>query len=258
MCDGVWPIERFRDRVAPEWIGHDAQVAHPSAPLGGGGPGYFRRAGPMNHDAHDELLPHTESPAAPLLTPGDLAPAIELQNASVKAQPAPVVTQASTTTVGRLDIVVDVDGSGGTRPVGAVTTPVLSHSGSVRKAISPDGKTIVRAINEKKFKVVIQTIYHQGKPGDGSKYGRGKAPADQAMGNVTLGFHESCHRADLVNFFSNVAQPELKVRENMPVADFDLAFKAYMAAWKALEAAAEADSELKTDEVDPKKSNYVP
>lgn len=258
MCDCVWPIEVFRGRVADEWIGQDQRVVHPDAPLGGGGRGLFHAAGVLNHDAHAQVLPHSQSPAGALVSPGEMAAAEQLQAANAPAKPPPIVTERTSTTVGRLEIVIEPDGSGGTLKDGAVTKPVISHSGAMRSERNPDKTRVLRFINEKKFKVVIQTVYHQGTPSMPSKYGRGKAPSDQATGDITLGFHESCHRADLLNFFTKVKQPEFAGRENTPATEFDQAFKDYLAAWKALEAAAEADSYLKTDEVDPKKSSYTP
>jgi len=56
-----------------------------------------------------------------------------------------------------------------------------------------------------------------------SQYGRGTTREDRENGDVTLGFHESCHRRDYVAFLTGHALPELKVETGMTIRRYDAA-----------------------------------
>jgi rRNA maturation protein Nop10 len=46
-------------------VNHDGEVVHPNAPRGAGGPGFFRKCGPLGCDVDtDSPVPHVHSPAA--------------------------------------------------------------------------------------------------------------------------------------------------------------------------------------------------
>src|SRR5207249_4387630 len=71
---------------------------------------------------------------------------------------------------------------------------------------------------EVKGAITIQTAYGPGaKPNDTSGYGRGTTDADLANGDVTLGFHESCHRADFLAYAHAHPLPEFTVTVGMKV-----------------------------------------
>lgn len=50
------------DHDTTRWVGWSGHVAHPDAPLGGGGPGRFSRSGPLGTNPHSVDLPHPQSP----------------------------------------------------------------------------------------------------------------------------------------------------------------------------------------------------
>jgi hypothetical protein len=51
------------------WFNGTGDVVHPDAPVGGGGPGFFRAASPLCAIAYYDFLPHPHSPTARTLDP---------------------------------------------------------------------------------------------------------------------------------------------------------------------------------------------
>jgi hypothetical protein len=105
--------------------------------------------------------------------------------------------------------------------------------------------------------IQIQTLYGpNSKPEGNSAYGRGTTAQDRFAGNTTLGFHESCHRQDFLDYLRSTPFPQHPGKLGLTRA-------AYIAAHRRFEAAV-ADyfkrmneaSHLVTDETGYKKSTF--
>jgi hypothetical protein len=110
--------------------------------------------------------------------------------------------------------------------------------------------------------ITIQTFYGEDvKATSLSGYGRGTTKEDKASGDVTLGFHESNHRQDYVNFVKNFKPPRFSGKVGMRVRDFKKAAQEFEAKCKqavgGFEKAAHEQSEKETDEVGHKRSQYL-
>lgn len=99
------------------------------------------------------------------------------------------------------------------------------------RAVSPRKQRTVEHFDTKfvwKMTIAIQTVYVD--PKDASRvscYGRGTTDADVRNRNVTLGFHESCHRADFVTYLTTHPLPALpKLQVGMPWDEFLFGAKA--------------------------------
>ena len=95
--------------------------------------------------------------------------------------------------------------------------------------------------------VTIQTRFGTGKPDDDSAYGRGTTPGDIAAGNVTLGFHESCHRKDMISYLTNTPLPAFTGKPKMNTDEANAAVAKYQEDCLAYFAAGRAGSVAATD-----------
>ena len=107
--------------------------------------------------------------------------------------------------------------------------------------------------------VTIQTIYAAGaRPDDLSCYGRSTTDDDVRNRDITLGFHESCHRNDYVAYLGEHRLPDPpKLAIGMTVADYEKATAAFGKELKAYFKAMDAESVANTDEVGHCKSTWV-
>jgi hypothetical protein len=272
------------DQLASDnlWIGRDGEVAPPKAPAGGGGTGGFRSNNFLGKDVEaDPLLPHPDSPAARYIAldaseKADIAQQLDAPAGTpppAKKKPnAPPTTKTGTTNVFKedtteLDINVDVevqaDGTGGTNATGAAT----DYDATGVKGVSPsygweekNKKQIINKVVGKvqiKGTVTVQTTYGtDAKPEQLSAYGRGTTAADEANGDTTLGFHESCHRADYFTYFSNNALPTFTGAVGDEVAAFKKAQTDFTKAVKDYFDKVKPYSFNNTDEVGYKKSDF--
>src|SRR5262249_8371587 len=111
--------------------------------------------------------------------------------------------------------------------------------------------------NTIRHSLTIQTRYGTGNPGDVSAYGRGTTAEDVRDGNITLGFHESCHRKDFLHYLQHEPRPQFGGRVGMTVTEFDEAIAAYNAAWQSYFHEMEARSVRDTDETgNPTRSQW--
>lgn len=108
--------------------------------------------------------------------------------------------------------------------------------------------------------IKIQTLYSPGsKSTDISGYGRGTTDDDKKTGNVTVGFHESCHRADYFQYVKDNAFPQFTGKIGMKVAEYKAAAAAYLDALQTYRNKVEAYTKDRTDEVgSPRQSQYHP
>lgn len=247
-------------RVTPDWMGWSGGVVHPDAPAGGGGPGGFAR--PTRAQADVGQLPDAwqPGPSQPVPLEGSPAPSAPKMPPATKPRSLGTLKSAQS---GLLDVEVDAtivaDGTGGSAGAEtnfsggqAWTAPGFSSDGK-KKIVSFDGKFTWKGT------VTIQTLYAQGSaPNDVSCYGRGTTGDDVRARNITLGFHESCHRDDYVAYLKANTLPDPPTLSvgmsesdyNTALADFGKALKAYFSAMKT-------DSAAQTDEVGYNRSKWL-
>jgi hypothetical protein len=99
--------------------------------------------------------------------------------------------------------------------------------------------------------ITIQTQYGSGAaPADVSCYGRGTTNADVQNRDITLGFHESCHRADYVDYLLHkpLADPP-KLSVGMTRTDYDSAVATFHTTVEGYFSDMEKASVQNTDEV---------
>lgn len=115
------------------------------------------------------------------------------------------------------------------------------------------GKKIITSLSGKfKFKgtITIQTMYGtKAKKTDISLYGRGTTKDDKKKGNVSLGFHESCHQKDFLNYLKNKPFPKFEVKVGMTTTDYDKAVAEFKTAFNKYMNDMDAESKKSTDEV---------
>jgi len=70
-----------------------------------------------------------------------------------------------------------------------------------------------------------------------------------ASDDTTLGFHESCHRADYLQYLRSNPLPAFSGRVGQRVSDFTSASERFNTAWEAYFPAMDAYSKQRTDEI---------
>jgi hypothetical protein len=256
----------------PDWAGWQGHVAHPDAPAGGGGPGGFKRAGTLGVDpSGPNALPNPLAPVAKSRVPdpdrGGVAATGTAPTQNAPPATTPSKTEVKVLKTGENDIAVYVeilaDGRSSDRKLeGAVTsfpnsvvwkTPGYEHQ-------TVHGKSTITKIDgpaELKGTITIQTVYGPtAAPDSLSGYGRGTTPEDEKSGDVTLGFHESCHRADYLNFLKATPLPTFDGKIGMSKADFDANARRFNDQAAAYFEKMRKDSINSTDEVGYKMSEY--
>ena len=240
--------------VGQAWSGWAQLVAHPSAPLGSGGPGNFSPPIPMNADDGSDLpSPWRPGPLGlddPVAiptdtpTPANAPPATNPQSLGVVKQVQNDFTDY------KIEAEIVADGSGGvTTGANPSVTRIASTSPSYDAV---DGK-ITKFSGKFTFKgtITIQTNYAaDSNTSTLSCYGRGTTGTDVKNRDITLGFHESCHRADYQAYLNANALPDPPAMSiGMKASDYDAAAAAFSAAISKYYKDMEADSIKKTDEV---------
>jgi hypothetical protein len=136
----------------------------------------------------------------------------------------------------------------------------LDENGNQRAFLFPgytigtkSGKKVVTAL-EGRFKMVftlvIQTSYGPAATIEQpSGYGRGTTKPDIDAGDTSLGFHESCHRADYVEFLQKNALPTYRGRVGLTVEEFNGAGAAFVREFLAYFVRMRKFSDNRTDEV---------
>lgn len=98
--------------------------------------------------------------------------------------------------------------------------------------------------------VVIQTTYQKkGIEAKNSAYGRGTTSDDIKAGNVTLGFHESCHRSDFIDYLNTQKLPNFDGAPGTVNQEFNDDWRTFMDAFQALPKTIKAWSTTQTDDV---------
>lgn len=229
--------------MAPTWLASTNGVIHPDAPQGGGGAGFFRAAGVFVSDGDVGALPHPDSPAAAGMDPVQLQQAQALQAAAAKRQPPPRVLADSTQVIRGITVKILKDELDVADAGDAITdmTEADGHAGF-------GGNIGAFVFTLTPWTVTIQTKFGTGKPDDDSAYGRGTTPGDIAAGNVTLGFHESCHRKDMISYLTNTPLPAFTGKPKMTTDEANAAVAKYQEDCLAYFAAGRAGSVAATDE----------
>ena len=240
------------------WLTTAGEVINPNAPAGGGGAGRFRPAGSLGvGEPFYPTLPAPDAPAVRALVTPDPS------NANGVSVNPPPVTKTSTTTLTKqsdanndVDVQVEVlaDGVNTTEKAQAHTQLLPGTVNPIFPAVFLDDATKkITRFNSKfilKGKATIQIRY---KPGVDkaapSGYGRGTTVADQKAGDVSVGFHESCHVKDMLDWLKANAPPVFTGKVGMTEKEFDTATADYGKAIDAYFESASQNSEKLTDEV---------
>lgn len=242
----------------------DKAAIHPNAPAGGGGPGYFKDAhclnGPTSGDSPACATPPARKHVAPK-PDGATAP-------KVAPKPPPVTAPAKWLLLKKLiqeqDIevyieILDDTANPSLASGTAKTSFTFENVTTQTPAYEYVGSKISKLTSKFEIKgtITIQTAYGPGaKPTDISGYGRGTTTEDEKNGNVTLGFHESRHRQDFLNYLHNHPLPQFSGRVGMAVEAFTAAVAKFQTDFDKYQAAVEPFSNSRTDEVGYKESKY--
>jgi hypothetical protein len=250
------------------WRAWDGGIAHPDSPDGGGGPGGFG-SGILGRDAPNAgSPPHPRAPRAWFRlaavpdagvppqggAPSKAVPAPDAGTPKVNPPPLlendlniPTVKLNGNKTIDvELRGTIQADAPEKNKPGTAAHTSLrikkdlelgAEHQNEKITLIksSPNAKKagLPRAV----LTFFIQTRYEKdADPAGPSAYGRGTTKEDKKMGNISLSFHESCHRDDLkdyVRIFKSFVGmhpfPEFKVRVGMSLEDFRKEKKNFLA-----------------------------
>lgn len=258
MCLCV-PESRRGKAVPGAWLNESGRVAHPHSPAGQGGPGAFRSPGVFGKHAGDDLLPDADAPVSRGVDPSLIALAEDAEVAKVVRQPAPkVLADAADEVVQRvLTLKLKKDRNDISGITGALTDFKRKASGQIFKTPDAEGK-VKSFSNSLAWVITVNTDYGSGKPDDDSAYGRGTTTEDKKQGLVTLGFHESCHRDMLLNYFRHTALPSFGGAVGDSIADFEAKVDAHFTALETYFVKAGTDNVAAVDEVgDPTMSTYL-
>ena len=254
-------------RVGKDWVGWTGIVSHPNSPLGSGGPGGFSPRFPLNADSGSDL-PSPSQPSPLGAVPLD-SPATTPKPAPKPANPAPTTTAESLGVLKeqqndlvdyKIEAEITTDGTSGvTTGANTAFTKVASTSppyeASGGKVTSFTGKFTFKGT------ITIQTNYaSDSNVNTLSCYGRGTTDTDVANRDITLGFHESCHRADYKAYLKANSLPDPpSMSIGMKAADYDKATAAFSALLRKYWVDMEAASIKNTDDVGftLKKSNQT-
>lgn len=267
------------------WVGFDGDVAHPNAPAGGGGPGGFTSGSPLGADPKlFPAAPHPHSPVARYLTLSGTQAENLLAERTQDESPialntggagAPAAANAPPQTVpskkslkkeknNQVDIDVQVevlaDGkSADPNMAGAKTKYDVSSVSFQTPGYQHDGKNVTKlnSLFTMKGTVKIQTTYGPNStPAQRSQYGRGTTQADEQAGDTSLGFHESCHRADYLQYLDNHELPVFEGKVGMTIAEFDAAVAEFPKKFQKYFDDMGAESLQQTDEVGYTRTEY--
>jgi hypothetical protein len=219
------PKKKSATKVPAEWKNTQGQVVPMNAPTGGGGPGRFRV--PYKNDPVKDRssLPLFGSPMTRTADPIQIQMVAAKAAAGKNSNSPPVVLQASSSVINGVTVIVSPDLNGVEGIVGANTDAEYANNVEYTTA-----NNVIDSFTAP-ISVTIQTSYGSGKPTDESAYGRGTTVSDVANGDTTLGFHESCHRTDYVNYIKNNAPPKFAGTKGMKVERFEQAKVEWIKAW---------------------------
>lgn len=240
-------------------MGWRGTIAHPDSPAGGGGPGHFSRVRLAQRD--QGTLPDPARPGPLQSIPLQGAPAPRPANPAPGTNPRSLGVLKSVQT-DLMDVKVDAeivaDGTGGR--AGAVTSFTGGTAWTGPAPRHDSHSRIVQFVGKFTWHgtVTIQTVYAAGfGPNTLSGYGRGTTDSDVRNRDITLGFHESCHRADFVSHLRTVPLPDPpQLAVGMTMTAYNTAISAFDRKLHAYVTAMEAESATNTDEVGYRRSTW--
>lgn len=268
------------------WISREGEVVHPDAPAGSGGLGRFRTPGSLGAEGNDPFdVRHPRAPSVRFeALSGEEKAAVLADGVKSNEKPRnpPPKTVPGKTVLRKLlpafdldvtlEIVADddagtisgaktfLDGSGvELTGIGyeIVPAPGQTQPKPTDKVAALTGK--VKIAGTATIKIVYGTVLGQRvRPEEEASWGRGTTPEDKAAKDITIGFHESCHRDDYVAYLSaNLPIQSHSFRVGMTVAQYEAEVARIGKAIDDWFKAAETVSRTKTDEVGTKMSDYV-
>ena len=256
---GLCLADSRRPKAVPgQWINDSGRVAHPDSPQGRGGPGSFRSAGVFGASYADDLLPSAEAPNGHGVDPSLIALAEGEEEKKVAKQPPPKVSADAKEEVVHkvITLKLKADKSGVSGITGAATDFDSVASGKISSQRNDKG-VVTSFTNGVTWVVTLGTSYGTGKPEEDAAYGRGTTVDDVKAGNVTLGFHEACHRDTLLAYFRNTAPPAFDGAVNDSGTDFDTKVNTFMTAVDDYFTAARTQNVASVDEVgNPTMTDY--
>jgi hypothetical protein len=226
-------------------------VTSPKAPLGGGGLGNFVPERPLKLSEGDLHSPWQPSPLG--MNPNETQ-----LKAPKPTKPPPTSTPRSIGVIKEIqNAFVDYKIEGavmadGVKNTAAAVTDFIVPEHKSPEYDSKDGK-ITNFCGKFTFKgtIQIQTFYCSGvKPTDLSCYGRGTTTRDVENRDITLGFHESCHRDDFTVYLkSNTLPDPPEMHIGMSVDVYEKATREFKRSLEQFFADMKADTKSQTDEV---------
>jgi hypothetical protein len=252
------------------WVTPPNVVAHPNAAANGNGPGSFQNPAQLGTNGNVfGSFPHPQAPGSQQLDPADLQDkAQELQTAPQK--PPPLITQDETKTINGISVTIKTDqmnasgvteGEGDTAmAVDPGSTPGFDHDGPADESKIDKKKNKVTKIVDPMpvITATIQTRYKSSSsPAGKSAYGRGTTEQDKKDGNTSLGFHESCHRQDHMDFVKNNALPKFGGKVGQTIEAYESEVDKYNDAVTKYQDKSAEESEKTTDQVgSPTKAEF--
>jgi len=236
-------------RADPDSIGWTGQRASPRAPAGGGGPGNFKPQGPQLSDSpsilQQPLIPGPMQ-AVPAPTPHNPPPATNPRSLGLQKSVQTILVDVSITA----RIIAD----GNDRSIVGAVTDVSGLPRYTAPGFNHDASGNITSFSGKftwKGRVTIQTKYGpDANARDVSCYGRGTTAADIQNGDITLGFHEHCHRTDFENYLSSHPLPDPPImRIGMPRSEYEQELDRFKQEFDAYQPAMDQYSHARTDEV---------
>lgn len=246
--------------VADPWVSSSGDVvAHPNAPRGGSGLGDSKgaRSLGLSNDPFDSL-PHPLAPDARKLDPnllGDKAEELD----TTDPQPAPIVSKDEKKTINGVPVTIEKDKTGQSGFTGAQTSFGLDAGTLPESEIDNKTTRVTKILGSlPSITGTIGTSYAKGANVSGkSAYGRGTTDDDKKKGNVTLGFHESCHRQDHQDFLKANTLPKFSGKVGNTEKEWNDAYDAYVEAVEAYTKKSHTNTFSVTDEVgNPTKSQF--
>jgi hypothetical protein len=238
-------------RIGREWIGWSGCVASPKAHMGGGGLGNFAPEQTLKLSGGD-----LHSPWQP--TPLGMNPNETQLEAPKPAKPPPMTIPSTIGVIKEIQSTfVDYKIEGAVMADGIKNTDAAVTDFTIPEHKSPeydskDGK-ITKFFGKFSFKgtIQIQTFYRSGvNPTDLSCYGRGTTKRDVENRDITLGFHESCHRDDFTAYLKSNALPDPpEMHIGMSVDVYEKAARKFKRSLEQFIADMRADTKSQTDEV---------
>lgn len=268
------------------WISREGDVVHPGAPAGSGGLGRFRTAGGLGGEANDPFgARHPQAPSVRLETLSGEEKA-EVLGSGVKViekdRNPPPATVPGTQPLKKvrptfeLDMTIEILADDNAGTISGARTELKDSNVDVagpdfklngpedQKVPKPTDKvTAIAGKTRITGTLTIQVVYGTAgnlrvDPKEEAAWGRGTTATDAAAKNITVGFHESCHRDDYIAYLTaNSPIQSANFRVGMTYAEYQAEQGRIVKALGDWTLAAETASRAKTDEVGTTMSGYL-